>query len=262
MFEPVDILAKYGPDWSEKFLEIKNWAEKKAALDELGEDCNQPKIKAGDYQHIIMLLKKVVTDSMVQVSLSAIKVCGNLAKGLRKDFEGGCRELIVPLLLRFKEKKTQIIEEVVVVLDNFMLCTNIEVLKDSLVGVGLSDKAPTVKKSTCAFLEKHVQQTYIDVLQRVSTEYIQQLMKLTEDSDGEVRAASLTCLGVFKGRLGEAALSNYLKDMLPQKLAKVTESAKQVQPSKFDRPEKKEEPVQQPPKGGAGRAPVKKAVPK
>jgi len=55
----------------------------------------------------------------------------------------------------------------------------------------------------------------VDVLQRVSTDYIVQLMKLTEDPDGDVRAASLTCLGVFKGRLGEAALSNYLKDMLP-----------------------------------------------
>lgn len=103
-----------------------------------------------------------------------------------------------------------------------------------------------------------MQKTYVDVLQRVATEYINQLMKLTEDPDGEVRAASLTCLGVFKGRLGEAALSSYLKDMLPQKLAKVTESAKQVQPGKFDRPEKKEEPVQAAPKGGAAKAPAKK----
>ncbi len=37
-------------------------------------------------------------------------------------------------------------------------------------------------------------------------------------------------------------MSNYLKDMNPQKLAKVNEASKQVQPSKFDRPEKKEAP--------------------
>jgi len=34
-------------------------------------------------------------------------------------------------------------------------------------------------------------------------------------------------------------MSNYLKDMIPQKLAKVNESAKTVQPSKYDRPEVK-----------------------
>lgn len=75
-------------------------------MDQLCSDCNQPKIKSGDYQHLIAVLKKLMTDSMVQVSLSAIKVCGNLAKGLKKDFEVGCKELIEPLLLRFKEKKT------------------------------------------------------------------------------------------------------------------------------------------------------------
>jgi hypothetical protein len=93
---------------------------------------------------------------MVQVSVQAIKVCGNLTKGLRKDFESGCKELLAPLLLRFKEKKTQIIDEVNFVLDNFPMCTNIEALRDDLLTVGLGDKAPTVKKSTCAFLEKLV----------------------------------------------------------------------------------------------------------
>lgn len=47
-----------------------------------------------------------MADSMIAVSLSAIKVCGNLAKGLKTDFEPMVKELIVPLLQRFKEKKT------------------------------------------------------------------------------------------------------------------------------------------------------------
>ena len=52
-------------------------------------------------------------------------------------------------------------------------------------------------------------------------------------------------------------MSNYLKDMIPQKLAKVNESAKTVQPSKYDRPE-----VKQPdsaPKSQSAKKPVAKA---
>lgn len=60
------------------------------------------------------------------------------------------------LLLRFKEKKTQIIDETNAVLDTFTQCTNLEVLKEDLIGTGLGDKAPIVRKNTCAFLERTV----------------------------------------------------------------------------------------------------------
>jgi hypothetical protein len=53
LFEAVDILAKFDQEWSEKFVEIKAWAEKKKELDALCEECNQPKIKQGDFSHII-----------------------------------------------------------------------------------------------------------------------------------------------------------------------------------------------------------------
>lgn len=68
-------------------------------------------------------------------------------------------------------------------LESFMQCINIEGLKDDLIGTGLSDKAPSVKKNTCTFLEKLIQKTYIDVLQRVSGDFLAQLMKMSEDPD-------------------------------------------------------------------------------
>lgn len=97
-----------------------------------------------------------------------------------------------------------------------------------------------MKKNTCMFLEKAAQKTYIDVLQRVSAEYLTALIKLSEDPDVDTRTAALQVIGIFKGRLGEAAMSNYLKDMIPQKLDKVNAAAKTVQPSKYDKPEVKE----------------------
>ena len=41
-------------------------------------------------------------------------------------------------------------------------------LPDVLAGV--QDKAPTIKKNCCIFIERAAQKTYIDVLQRISAE--------------------------------------------------------------------------------------------
>ena len=70
-----------------------------------------------------------------------------------------------------------------------------------------------MKTNTCLFLEKAAQRTYIDVLQRVSSDYLNALLKLSDDPDGDTRGPALQVIGVFKGRLGEEAMSNYLKDI-------------------------------------------------
>ena len=40
-------------------------------------------------------------------------------------------------------------------------------------------------------------------------------MKQSDDPDGDVRLAGLTVLGIFKGRLGDSALSKYISDLNP-----------------------------------------------
>ena len=87
LFDPVDLLAKFNGDWIEKIGELKVWKEKKDMLDELFNDSNVPKIKAGDYSGIVKVLKKMINDANIVVSQTAVKVCGNLAKGLKGDFE-------------------------------------------------------------------------------------------------------------------------------------------------------------------------------
>lgn len=52
-----------------------------------------------------------------------------------------------------------------------MLCTNLENILQDLI-TGLQDKAPSVKKYVCLFIEKTAQETYIDILQRISGEML------------------------------------------------------------------------------------------
>lgn len=87
-------------------MENKNWKEKKEMLEELLKDSDVPKIKPGDFSGITKVLKKMLGDSNAVVYQTAVKVCLNLAKGLKKEFETSCKELIGPLMTKFKEKKT------------------------------------------------------------------------------------------------------------------------------------------------------------
>ncbi len=65
------------------------------------------------------------------------------------------------------------------------------------------------------------------------------MLKLSEDSDGEVRSQALSVLGILKGRLGDSAMPKAMEQLVPQKIAKINEAAKIVQPSKYDKPEPK-----------------------
>lgn len=134
-------------------MEGKAWKEKKDMLDELFNDSNVPKIKGGDFVGLAKVLKKMMGDSNIVVSQTSIKVCGNLAKGLRKDFEPACKELLPALLAKFREKKTMVIEDTNAVITSFLLCTNLEFMLNELLA-GLLDKAPSVKRNICNFIER------------------------------------------------------------------------------------------------------------
>jgi cytoskeleton-associated protein 5 len=65
---------------------MKKWTEKKEQLEKLIADTNTPKLMEGDYSGLIKTLKKLISDANSVVSQLAIKACGCIAKGLRKDF--------------------------------------------------------------------------------------------------------------------------------------------------------------------------------
>lgn len=199
---------------------MKKWNEKKEMLDELYNAANTPKIKAGDFGNLTKSIIKLMNDSNFAVQIAAVKVCGPLAKGVRKEFEACAKELVPSLLQKFKEKKAGFAEEILSVFESFQNSINMDNIVSELT-TALQDKAPTVKKNTCVVIEKMALMTYIDVLQRCSPDIISALMKLSEDKEGEVRDAALNTLGIFKGRLGESAMSKYLTNLNPQKLEKV-----------------------------------------
>lgn len=103
--QEVDLLKKYNAEFEDKVAEMKKWNEKKEMLDQLYTDSNVPKIKAGDFSSLIQMIKKLINDTNPAVSQAAVKVCGSLSGGLRKDFEPYVKELMPILIQKFKEKR-------------------------------------------------------------------------------------------------------------------------------------------------------------
>ena len=207
--EAVDLLQTYNQEWQDQLAEMKSWKEKKELLEPLLAASNVVKIKPDDYSSLIKQLKPMMNDSNAVVAQLSVKIIGNLVKGLKGDFEPYCRELIPALLLKFREKNTLRVEEAHAVFEKFIDSTSLEVILNEIVA-GIADKAPTIKRNTCIFLEKIVQRTYIDELQRCSSDLISALIRCTDDQSSEVRDATLSALGILKGRLGESVMSNPL----------------------------------------------------
>jgi hypothetical protein len=70
-----------------------------------------PKIQPCPYNHIVSAFTKLLADSNPNISIFAIKICGQLAKGLRESFREGALKLMGPILQKLKEKRGQVIDE-------------------------------------------------------------------------------------------------------------------------------------------------------
>lgn len=104
--DAVDLASKYcTAEFEEKIAAATTWTQKRDLLEALMNDSNVPKIKSGDFSGLARIIKKLIMDTNAVVSGLSVKVCANLAKGLRKDFEPCCKELLPALIPKFKEKK-------------------------------------------------------------------------------------------------------------------------------------------------------------
>lgn len=119
--DEVDVLKRFPEKWADQVLNTIKWSDKTALLQEMIDACNVAKIAPGESRHIIDMCKRLLTDSNLNVVISTLKLLGSLAKGLRRHIYSPLKSLFLSILLKFREKKTQLIEEVTKCLDLFLL---------------------------------------------------------------------------------------------------------------------------------------------
>ena len=116
---------------------------------------NVPKIANTEYRHITELIKRLINDSNFNVVLMNLKMLAILSKGIRRPFAPTVKSLFSNVLSKFRDKKTQMVDETFHTLGDFMYCISIEdVLED--VKDGLADKAPNMKVNLINWIGKFV----------------------------------------------------------------------------------------------------------
>lgn len=151
--EAKDIWKKYTEKWADGVLAIEKWIEKKNAIEEMIADANVPRLAEGNPKHLVRLSKRLVNDSNINVAMSAMKIPGVLAKGLRGSFEGFARQFFPIIFQKFKEKKTQVITESHSVLDNLLMAVPLVGIMEAVIEA-LNDKTAPVKINTAQFIER------------------------------------------------------------------------------------------------------------
>lgn len=230
-----DVISDFNGEWQDTVAAIKKWDEKVAKLTEIVKACQNVKIKNANTDALAAFLKKEANNSNVNIATAAIEASTAIALGMQKNFKESAKQLVNPIFLKFKEKKINVQTAVGKFGEAILKCTTLEEIMDEVKPL-ITNVAPGVKTGVLKFIEQAVIVTYIDVLKRIADEYLKEVSKAMEDKDGGVRDQALHCMGIFKGRIPELA-EKYLKDQNPQKMAKIDEAAKEIKPTKYDRPE-------------------------
>ena len=132
-------------------------------MDAIAGACANKKIKPGHFDGMASFLKKEIKGSNINISMAAIRLATALAVGLRKGFEPGVKIIIPEILLKYKEKRQMMLDELNKFMDAAIACTNFEEIAPEVVPC-IANNAPGVKTGTLKFVEKIAVVTYIDKL--------------------------------------------------------------------------------------------------
>jgi hypothetical protein len=95
-------------------------------LEDFVKAANVPKLANTEYRHISELIKRLINDSNFNVVIWDLRVLAVMAKGLRRHFQYVVKNNFSNVLAKFRDKKTQMIEETFTTLNDFLFCISIE----------------------------------------------------------------------------------------------------------------------------------------
>jgi DNA-binding transcriptional regulator GbsR (MarR family) len=102
------------------------------------------------------MIRRLINDSNFNVVLWTLKILAILSKGLRRHFFQVVKSVFANVIAKFRDKKTQMIDETFNTLNDFMYSISIEDVLDD-VKEGLGDKAPNMKVNLINWIGKFVE---------------------------------------------------------------------------------------------------------
>ncbi|EJD75521.1 CBR-ZYG-9 protein [Loa loa] len=225
MLDPVDVLAKLPGNFMEG-IDSKKWVDRRDALQSLLVLCTEnPKLcPKANYGEFVALLKKILEkDANINVCALAARCLTAFATGLRKKFAQYATMVAPTIFEKFKEKKPVLRDPLIDCIDAVAASTTLEAIAED-IQTALDKQNPHIKIQTNLFLyrvfKRHNPQT---VPKKVLKSLAPIIVKLTGDSDPEVRDASYAALGAAMKAVGEKSCMVLLTDIAEDKvkLAKI-----------------------------------------
>ena len=107
--EPVDFRKTLIPEFHEWVVSTK-WKERKDALESLLASAKVPRIREDNYSDIMQTLGRCMKDSNIVVVTSAAQCVEAIALGLRRPFSQYKSIVMMPMVEKLKERKTNVVE--------------------------------------------------------------------------------------------------------------------------------------------------------
>ncbi|KAL3984838.1 CLASP N terminal family protein [Acanthocheilonema viteae] len=220
LLDPVDVLAKLPGNFVEG-IDSKKWVDRRDALQSLLTLCTEnPKLcPKANYGEFVALLKKILEkDANINVCALAARCLTAFATGLRKKFAQYATMVAPTIFEKFKEKKPVLRDPLIDCIDAVAASTTLEALVED-IQAALDKQNPHIKIQTNLFLyrvfKRHNPQT---VPKKVLKSLALTIVKLTGDSDPEVRDASYAALGAAMKAVGEKSCMVLLADIAEDKV--------------------------------------------
>ncbi|XP_040572755.1 cytoskeleton-associated protein 5 [Lepeophtheirus salmonis] len=224
LIEPVDILSKIPKNFFE-LVEEKKWQARKEALDTLLPLTKTPKIVPGDFNELVLVLKKVISkDTNVIIVGIAAQCIAGISKGLRLSFKQGAVILLPACLEKFKEKKTTVVSGLQEAVDAMYPILGIETIQEDVLA-SLKHKTPAVNAESAKYLARCFAKCPALLVsnKKLLKSYITVLLEKLSVSDPSVRDSSSEALGVLMKFLGESSMMKFMPDLDNIKLSKIKE---------------------------------------
>ncbi|CAG9332562.1 unnamed protein product [Blepharisma stoltei] len=222
MADAKDVFNKYNERWTESVLAMEKWIDKKNALEELNNDLNYPKLAEKSPIALTTLAKRLFNDSNINVMVQAMRLIGLLAKGQRKYFDSFAKQFFPMMIMKFKDKKPQVIQEAHIGLDNLLYSVSLEQVLDD-IKEALEDKTPSVKINASIWLEKIFSTQPNEVVNRIASRIAVIFKKNLDDSALEVRNTSFKVLNTLLIKCPDV-INPIIRDLPPAKMKKLEEA--------------------------------------
>ncbi|XP_058079545.1 protein MOR1-like [Magnolia sinica] len=224
LVDPVDILTPLDKSGFWDGVKATKWSERRDAVAELTKFSSTKRIAPGDFSEVCRILKKLITDVNIAVSVEAIQAIGNLARGLRNHFSGSSRFLLPVLLEKLKEKKPLLTDTLTQTLQAMYMSgcvTLVDVVED--VRGAVKNKVPLVRSLTLNWVTLCIETSNRAVVLKLHKDYVPVFIECLNDGTPEVRDAAFSALAATAKLVGMKPLEKALEKLDEVRKKKLSE---------------------------------------